>query len=81
MPGIESYGRNQAVRDARTVLLATASRRAIRREIFTSVKHLNATIRRFSTGRNRRKHPFVWTKPSEEILRHANRQSNSETGH
>ena len=54
-------------------------RQAIRRGIFTSVKDLNAKIRQFITGWNDRKHPFVWTKTSEEILKKANRQPTSET--
>ena len=54
-------------------------KQAIRRGIFTSVKDLNAKIRQFITGWNDRKHPFVWTKTSEEILRKANRQPTSET--
>ena len=56
-------------------------RQAIRRGIFTSVKDLNAKIRQFVTGWNDRKHPFVWTKTSEEILKKANRQPTSETRH
>ena len=56
-------------------------RQAIRRGIFTSVKDLNAKIRQFITGWNDRKHPFVWTKTSEEILKKANRQPTSETRH
>lgn len=56
-------------------------RQAIRRGIFTSVKNLNAKIRQFITGWNDRKHPFVWTKTPDEILKKANRQPTSETGH
>ncbi|MBB2958225.1 IS630 family transposase [Pseudoclavibacter helvolus] len=56
-------------------------RQAIRRGIFTSVKDLNAKIRQFITGWNDRKHPFVWTKTSDEILAKANRQPTSETRH
>lgn len=54
-------------------------RQAIRRGIFTSVKNLNAKIRQFITGWNDRKHPFVWTKTPDEILKKANRQPTSET--
>lgn len=56
-------------------------RQAIRRGIFTSVKNLNAKIRQFITGWNDRKHPFVWTKTPDEILKKANRQPTSETRH
>lgn len=56
-------------------------RQAIRRGVFTSVKDLNAKIRQFITGWNNRKHPFIWTKTPEEILKKANRQPTSETRH
>lgn len=56
-------------------------RQAIRRGVFTSVKDLNAKIRQFITGWNDRKHPFVWTKTADEILKKANRQPTSETRH
>ncbi|WP_353648229.1 IS630 family transposase [Nakamurella sp. A5-74] len=56
-------------------------KQAIRRGIFTSVKDLNAKIRQFITGWNDRKHPFVWTKTTEQILRKANHQATSETRH
>ncbi|QTX06197.1 IS630 family transposase [Agromyces archimandritae] len=56
-------------------------KQAIRRGIFTSVKDLNAKIRQFITGWNDRKHPFVWTKTSEQILTKANRQPTSGTRH
>ncbi len=56
-------------------------RQAIRRGVFTSVKDLNAKIRQFITGWNNRKHPFVWTKTPDEILKKANRQPTSDTRH
>ncbi|CAN5179829.1 IS630-like element ISMsm5 family transposase [soil metagenome] len=56
-------------------------KQAIRRGVFTSVKDLNAKIRQYITGWNDRKHPFVWTKPADEILRKANHQPTSETRH
>ncbi len=56
-------------------------RQAIRRGVFTSVKDLNAKIRQFITGWNDRKHPFVWTKTPEQILKKANHQPTSETRH
>src|SRR5690242_17678843 len=49
-------------------------RQAIRRGSFTSVRDLMIKIRTFITGWNARKHPFVWTKPAEEILDQINRK-------
>ena len=46
-------------------------RQAIRRGVFTSVTDLNAKIRAFINGWNDRKHPFVWTKTADEILKKA----------
>jgi hypothetical protein len=46
---------------------------------FRSVNELNAKIRTFITGWNDRCHPFVWTKPADQILAKANRQNTSET--
>ena len=56
-------------------------RQAIHRGSFGSVKDLNAKIRAFITGWNDRKHPFVWTKTANEILKKANRQNTSNTDH
>ena len=56
-------------------------KQAIRRGIFTPVKDLNAKIRQFITGWNDRKHPFVWTKTSEEVLAKANPKHISDTRH
>lgn len=56
-------------------------RQAISRGTFGSVKELNAKIRAFINGWNDRKHPFVWTKTSDEILKKAKRQTTSNTGH
>ena len=56
-------------------------RQAIRRGVFTSVKDLNAKIRAFITGWNNRKHPFVWTKTPDEILKKANHQPISDARH
>lgn len=56
-------------------------RQAIRRGVFTSVKDLNAKIRQFITGWNNRKHPFVWTKTPDDILKKANRPPTSDTRH
>jgi transposase len=43
-------------------------RQAIHRGSFPTVRDLMIKIREFITGWNRRKHPFIWTKPAEEIL-------------
>jgi transposase len=43
-------------------------RQAIRRGSFTSVRDLMIKIRAFITGWNTRKHPFIWTKPADEII-------------
>jgi len=56
-------------------------RQAIHRGTFTSVKDLNTKIRAFVNGWNDRAHPFVWTKTADEILKKANRQNTSNTGH
>jgi transposase len=56
-------------------------RQAIRRGVFRSVQDLNAKIRAFIDGWNDRAHPFVWTKPVEEILAKANRPATSVTSH
>jgi transposase len=49
-------------------------RQAIRRGSFTSVRDLMIKIRAFITGWNQRKHPFIWTKPAEDILAKINRK-------
>ncbi|CAL8979844.1 IS630 family transposase ISMsm5 [Propionicimonas sp. T2.31MG-18] len=56
-------------------------RQAIHRGTFGSVKDLNAKIRAFVTGWNDRCHPFVWTKTAADVLKKANRQQTSNTGH
>jgi transposase len=56
-------------------------RQAIHRGSFGSVKDLNTKIRAFIDGWNDRCHPFVWTKPADEILKKANRQTISNTVH
>ncbi len=56
-------------------------RQAIHRGSFGSVKDLNTKIRAFVNGWNDRAHPFVWTKTADEILKKANRQTTSNTGH
>ena len=49
-------------------------RQAIRRGSFTSVRDLMIKIRAFITGWNQRKHPFIWTKPADQILAKINRK-------
>lgn len=56
-------------------------RQSIHRGTFHSVKDLNAKIRAFIDSWNQRCHPFTWTKTADEILRKANRQTTSNTGH
>ncbi|MFM9379457.1 IS630 family transposase, partial [Gordonia sp. VNK21] len=51
-------------------------RQAIRRGIFTSVTDLNTKIRAFIAGWNDRKHPFIWTKPADEIVKKAQPATN-----
>ena len=55
-------------------------RQAIHRGSFTSVKDLNAKIRAFVDGWNDRCHPFVWTKPADQVLKKANRQTTRGSG-
>src|SRR3954453_14228864 len=49
-------------------------RQAIHRGSFPSVRDLMLKIRAFITGWNQRKHPFIWTKPAEDILAKINRK-------
>ena len=56
-------------------------RQAIHRGTFGSVKDLTGAIRAFIDGWNDREHPFVWTKPADQILAKANRQKTSTTEH
>ena len=49
-------------------------RQAIRRGTFTSVRDLMIKIRAFITGWNQRRHPFIWTKPADQILAKINRK-------
>ena len=51
-------------------------RQAIRRGSFSSVRDLTGKIKAFITGWNDRKHPFIWTKPADEILTKINRKRN-----
>ena len=49
-------------------------RQAIRRGSFPSVRDLMTKIRAFISGWNQRQHPFIWTKPADEILDKINRK-------
>ena len=63
------------------VWFSMIERQAIHRGSFASVRELNAKIRAFITGWNDRRHPFIWTKTADQILRKANRQDTSNAGH
>ena len=63
------------------VWFSMIERQAIHRGVFGSVKELNTKIRAFIDGWNDRCHPFIWTKPANEILKKANRKQTSNAGH
>ena len=63
------------------VWFGIVERQAIRRGVFKSVKDLNTKIRTFIDGWNDRSHPFVWTKPADDILKKANRPTTSNPRH
>ena len=63
------------------VFFSIISRQAIRRGSYTSVRDLTTAIRRFIDGWNTRCHPFVWTKPADDILSHTTRKPTSDAGH
>jgi hypothetical protein len=56
------------------VLPARIEKQAIRRGSVASVRDLMIKIWAFITGWNDRKHPFVWTKPADDILDEIDRQ-------
>ena len=62
------------------VFFSIITRQAIRRGSFDSVKELMAAITAFIHGWNQRCHPFVWTKPADEVLPHTRKQT-SDAGH
>jgi hypothetical protein len=43
-------------------------RQAIHSGSFPTVRDLMIRIRELITGWNHRKHPFIWTKPAEQVL-------------
>src|SRR5215213_9007725 len=56
-------------------------RQAVRRGTFRSVRDLMIKIRQFINGWNDRKHPFIWTKTADEVLRKINRKKTSAPDH
>jgi transposase len=50
------------------VWFSIIEKQAIHRGSFTSVRDLMIKIRAFISGWNQRCHPFIWTKPANEIL-------------
>jgi transposase len=63
------------------VWFGLVERQAVRRGVFKSVPDLNAKLRAYIEGWNKRAHPFVWTKTAEEILKKANRSTTSNPRH
>ena len=63
------------------VWFGLVERQAVRRGVFKSVPDLNAKLRAFIEGWNKRAHPFVWTKTAEGILKKANRPTTSNPRH
>ena len=51
-------------------------KQAIHRGSFHSVRDLMIKIRQFITGWNHRCHPFIWTKPADQIIDKINRKRN-----
>ena len=63
------------------VWFGLVERQAVRRGVFKSVPDLNAKLRAYIEGWNKRAHPFVWTKTAEDILKKANRSTTSNPRH
>lgn len=63
------------------VWFGLVERQAVRRGVFTSVKDLNAKLRAYIEGWNKRAYPFVWTKTTNEILKKANHSTTSNPRH
>jgi transposase len=63
------------------VWFSIIERQAIHRGSFPSVRDLMIKIRAFITGWNDRCHPFIWTKPANQILDKIKRKRNSLTRH
>jgi transposase len=63
------------------VWFSIIEKQAIHRGSFDSVRDLMVKIRAFITGWNDRCHPFIWTKPADEILNKIKRKRSRTTGH
>jgi transposase len=63
------------------VWFSIIERQAIHRGSFPSVRDLLIKIRAFINGWNDRCHPFIWTKPADQVLEKIKRKRNSLTRH
>jgi transposase len=63
------------------VWFSIIERQAIHRGSFPSVRDLMIKIRAFINGWNDRCHPFIWTKPADQVLEKIKRKRNSLTRH
>jgi transposase len=63
------------------VWFSIIERQAIHRGSFPSVRDLMIKIRAFIDGWNDRCHPFIWTKPADQVLEKIKRKKNSLTRH
>ena len=63
------------------VWFSIIERQAIHRGSFPSVRDLMIKIREFINGWNSRCHPFLWTKPADDVLDKIKRKKNSLTRH
>jgi transposase len=63
------------------VWFSIIERQAIHRGSFPSVRDLMIKIRAFIAGWNDRCHPFIWTKPADQVLEKIKRKKNSLTAH
>jgi transposase len=63
------------------VWFSIIERQAIHRGSFPSVRDLIIRIREFINGWNNRCHPFLWTKPADEVIDKIKRKKNSLTRH
>ncbi len=63
------------------VWFSIIERQAIHRGSFPSVRDLMIKIRAFIDGWNDRCHPFIWTKPADQVLEKIKRKKNSLTPH
>ena len=63
------------------VWFSIIERQAIHRGSFPSVRDLMIKIRAFINGWNDRCHPFIWTKPADQVIEKIKRKENSLTRH